>query len=527
MKPQRPQIHRTPSASKRFIAWARVSSARQHEEGWSLDFQKERLQEYSDRCGGTIVKMYVVVETASKQQERQVFQEMLSYARTNASTIDALLVMKIDRAARNMRDWMALEALEDEYGVKLVSVTQQTENTPAGKMMRRTFATFAAYFTDELSDNVRKSMKRRAEAGLFVTLAPFGYRNVKDADGKRRGVDVDPIQSAKVQRIFHLYAYCGHTLDSLRQALFDENTLYTSFQPKFTRSKLHEMLTDRSYIGEVDHLGQWHPGKQTPLIDRPTFDRVQALLGNRTQRAHLMLYAGSLIKCGHCGRPISGEVKTKLVKSTGEYHQYTYYRCSQQYTQPGHPQRRIPERIFEQQILALFDRLRVQDDDVRHWMAEVIRANSGAAVKAAKEQRAAVDLQLAKVRGQKDGLLNLRIAGEVDAETYNRKIIELIDREQRLILQIDAAGREQTDNALTTIRVFELSQQLKTQWVNAEYDAKRRILEIICLNWTLNDVTLFPTMRQPFDVLAEGVISTAIAQDRTRTCTPCGTTTSK
>ncbi len=35
---------------------------------------------------------------------------------------------------------------------------------------------------------------------------------------------------------------------------------------------------------------------------------------------------------------------------------------------------------------------------------------------------------------------------------------------------------------------------------------KRRILEILCLNCRLDDVSLFPTMRKPFDMLAEGLL---------------------
>jgi site-specific DNA recombinase len=41
----------------------------------------------------------------------------------------------------------------------------------------------------------------------------------------------------------------------------------------------------------------------------------------------------------------------------------------------------------------------------------------------------------------------------------------------------------------------------------ADYDAKRRILEIVCLNCELDGVTLVPEIRKPFDVLAEGLIS--------------------
>jgi len=56
------------------------------------------------------------------------------------------------------------------------------------------------------------------------------------------------------------------------------------------------------------------------------------------------------------------------------------------------------------------------------------------------------------------------------------------------------------------IKAFELSQSLTEKWAKADYQAKRQILEIICLNFSLNGVTLVPTIRKPFDVLAEGLL---------------------
>ena len=39
----------------------------------------------------------------------------------------------------------------------------------------------------------------------------------------------------------------------------------------------------------------------------------------------------------------------------------------------------------------------------------------------------------------------------------------------------------------------------------ADHAAKRRILEIVCLNWTLDGVSLVPEMRKPFELVAEGL----------------------
>ncbi len=47
---------------------------------------------------------------------------------------------------------------------------------------------------------------------------------------------------------------------------------------------------------------------------------------------------------------------------------------------------------------------------------------------------------------------------------------------------------------------------LRHQWLTADYAAKRRILEIVCLNCRLIDAKLCPEIRKPFDVLVEGLL---------------------
>ena len=99
--------------------------------------------------------------------------------------------------------------------------------------------------------------------------APFGYLNVR-VNG-RALAEQDPESAWKVRRIFELYAFSDHTLDSLVIALWEEGVRYTVKQPRFKRKHLHDILRDRAYIGEVTYKGQWYPGAHEPIIDRATF----------------------------------------------------------------------------------------------------------------------------------------------------------------------------------------------------------------------------------------------------------------
>ena len=79
-------------------------------------------------------------------------------------------------------------------------------------------------------------------------------RNVR-IDG-RSVVELHPENAAKIRRIFELYGYHSHTLDTLPDALLAEGFQYLPSTPKVGRSKLYAILTDRSYIGEIKFCGQ-------------------------------------------------------------------------------------------------------------------------------------------------------------------------------------------------------------------------------------------------------------------------------
>jgi site-specific DNA recombinase len=110
------------------------------------------------------------------------------------------------------------------------------------------------------------------------------------------------------------------------------------------------------------------------------------------------------------------------------------------------------------------------------------------------------------LEGQKDRLLNLRLLGEIEADTFAAKSTEIRDRAAALTLEIEALNRGHDEDGDIAVKAFELSQSLNDKWLTADYAAKRRILEIVCLNFRLDDVTLCPEWRKPFDILAKGLL---------------------
>ena len=379
--------------------------------------------------------------------------------------------------------------------------SQPFPHTPAGWMQVRNLANFATYQTQQQSLDVREGIERRVRDGLFPQKTPYGYQNYRE--NGRSLVRVHPEHGWKVRRIFDLYAYHGFRIDAIPAQLAKEGVVFTRSKPRFGRSKIGAILQDRAYIGEIRFRDEWWPGTHEHLINAITWQRVQVLLNRGHYQSHQLLYGGELITCGHCGHAVTGEVVGKKLKS-GEVRRHTYYRCSK-YTAPDHPRTRLRQTEIDGQLVEQFQRLRIEDDEVRDWFVEVLRSRTQAAQQEVNERLAELNRQLSAIRGQQDELLNLRLLKEIEAEQFNRKSRELREREGGLTLQIAAMTQDRHDNADIAIKAFELSQTLCSRWVAADYDVKRRILEILCLNLTLDDVSIVPEWRKPFDVLAKGL----------------------
>ena len=273
---------------------------------------------------------------------------------------------------------------------------------------------------------------------------------------------------------------------------------YTAAVPTWTRSKIHNILRDRSYIGELRYKGHWLPDGHQPLVERVVWDRVQSLLGGKVYKGHELVYAGGLIRCGHCGNLITGETVTK---PSGK--QYVYYRCTM-YNKSGHPRVRLTEKQMDEQMVAIFNRVR-QPQAVRDWFARRLRDLTRHDQAESRERTDELQNQLAQLRKQQDQLLNLRLLEEIENNTFRAKSTELRDRSSQLTVQLEAADRSRDERADMALRVFELSQHLAEKWVTADHAEKRTQLDFLFLNLKLDGVSLVPEMRKPFDMLVEGL----------------------
>jgi len=497
-------------AKKQFIALARVSSREQEREGFSLDIQVDALNAEAERRKGKIVKLWRIAETASRNDERTTFKELIAFAKQHAADLDGILFYKIDRAARNLFDYVELERLESQFHVPFFSVTQPTENTPSGRMQRRMLASMASYYTEQQSVDVREGIKRRVESGLFPQKAPYGYRNVRV--DKRGLIEEHPDNGPKVKSVFSLCAAEQLSLEQVQQRLYDEGVFFSDSRPRFPKTTIYAILRNRSYVGEVRYRGEWHPGTHRPLVDQATWERVQRTLSGKNYDFHDLTFAGGLIRCTHCGHVVTGERVVK--KATGKA--YIYYRCSV-YSAPGHPRVRLSEKRLDAKLIAILDKMGVGSDEQQAWFLRQVR-NRNVDERGRDQKRATETARhLSLVIQRRQELLEMRLAGEIPAKVFADKDADLRDREKRLRATASDLSRRIDGDREPSPDRFDLWQSVRAKWGIANRSEKRRILRAVSVEVGLDHSEVILTAAKPFDALGGQVASEGKTENRKKT----------
>src|SRR5262249_16033197 len=191
------------------VLYARVSSKDQEREGFSIPAQRKLLREYARDHDLTILQEFVDVETA-RHAGRANFGAMIAFLKAHP-TCRTILVEKTDRLYRNFRDYLRLEDLQVViHFVKEHSILSP-DSRSSDKLMHNIKVAMAKNYVDNLSEEVKKGMREKAEQGHWPSVAPIGYVN----DLKSHRIEVDPLRGPLVTDIFERYASGGYSLKAL------------------------------------------------------------------------------------------------------------------------------------------------------------------------------------------------------------------------------------------------------------------------------------------------------------------------
>ena len=298
---------------KGFYAYIRTSTVKQGTEGVSLDVQRSEADRLARQKGVQITKYFCEMETAATQG-RPKFTQMIRELR--AGSAEGLILHKIDRGARNLREWSDITDLI-ELNIKVYFVHDALDlTTRGGRLTGDMLAAVAADYVRNLREETKKGILGRLKQGLWPFGAPLGYIN----NGKGQAKTIDPVIGSLVHEAFELYATGAYTLKSLRQTLY-ERGLRTKRNRPISKNALTAIFNNRFYVGVLilRSTGEAFPGIHPPLISVPLFEQVQDVLTGRFRRKcgkHHFFYRGRIL-CRKCSLRLVGE------RQKG----HVYYRC--------------------------------------------------------------------------------------------------------------------------------------------------------------------------------------------------------
>src|ERR1039458_9270987 len=182
-----------------YFAYIRVSTARQGEQGVSLEQQRDAITRYAQHSKLELVQWFEERETAARAG-RPVFTQMIRQLKSGKAR--GVVIHKIDRSARNLRDWADLGEMIDR-GVEVHFANEGLDlNSRGGRLSADIQAVVASDFIRNLKEETKKGFYGRLKQGILPMPAPLGYLNI----GSGKPKEPDARSAPMVRHLFELYS---------------------------------------------------------------------------------------------------------------------------------------------------------------------------------------------------------------------------------------------------------------------------------------------------------------------------------
>lgn len=411
-------------AQGKAIILARVSSRSQEEEGYSLDAQLKLLRQYCTSNNLIAVKEFRITETASKQQGRVIFHEMVRYLKKEK--IEHLAVEKTDRLTRNMRDAVIIDDwLEANENRRLHAVK---ENLLLHKYARSDvkftwsiYLAFAKKYTDGLREEAMKGWAEKLAQGWLPAPPPPGYMTITE-NSKRIHVPNTETMPL-VQQAFELYLLPDQTIATITQYLSDMGLVNSRGRPHI-KSRVARMLRNPFYIGINRFDGKDYPGAQEPIISKKLFEAVQKKMTGKNgigRHKHNPVFKG-MVRCCWCGNRLSWALQK------GRY----YGGCPREKTEC----RKYPylrEDRLEELIVDRLDELKDNDGLILKRLKEALDVEQRQHVGEFRQKMiCTLQDQLKRVESIKDALYDDKLTGYITVEKYEKKLQKIEEQKTQI-----------------------------------------------------------------------------------------------
>lgn len=472
------------------LIYARVSSREQEREGYSIPAQLQLLRDYASKNKLEVVKEFTDAETA-KKSGRTNYNEMLKFIKKSKG-IKTVLVEKTDRLYRNFKDYVELE----DYDLKIHLVKEGSilsDNSKSHeKFIHGIKVLMAKNYIDNLSEEVKKGQKQKAESGEYPSTPPYGYKRLNT---KMIVIDEEPAKL--VQKTYELFSKGDISLDKLRHKLLDEGFIYKPEKPLIGKSHLDKILKNVFYIGEFIYSGNHYKGIHEPLISRELFYKTQQAFRKDNKplyrNEHNFAFAG-MLTCGVCGCAITAEIKKE---------RYVYYHCTNG-KKICDQDKYIKEEDLDVQFLDAINQIHTEETHQK-WIIEALKQINTEKEIFQEERIEALQAQNKKLRERINKIYIDKLDGNISAEFWLEKHNEWnlqLSKNDETIKAHAVANKNYIESA---INVLSIAGKARDMYLRRPVVEKAKLLKILLSNCTVKDGNLSYTYKKPFDIFAKGL----------------------
>lgn len=474
------------------ILLARVST-----EDQTTEQQLPRLIEYANAKGFeyTDADIYDFKESAYKS-DRKEFEKVLSRIDDENETV-ALIADKVDRLVRDFLQYLPrMDELRKSGKVELHFPSENlviTASSPAVDLFKLSIGVaLAQYYSNSISDNVKRKFEDKIRNGELLTKAPFGYRNVPKSETEAKSrIDVEPSEAKIIQRMHDLYAtncYADRTL---------QKQIEKEFGVRIPKSQISRILTNKFYIGIATYHKRnlEYPHIYETILSENIFKKVQEIRDSRTEGKQKSKYGGivadyrATIRCGICGCSISPE------RHRGKM----YYACSNYHR--THRVKYITQEKLTELFSEAFERIQLSTTDVEKIVADLKSLNES------KDNIS--NLRTENLREKQDRLKRMRTKNydnyaddSITKEQYEENEQRYKEEYDNITYQLGTL--EQVDNSfyVSAKLVLELAKQSKALFLQAQPLERQQLIKTTLLNITWDGENLHYDYEKPFNILA-------------------------
>ncbi|MBW4891129.1 recombinase family protein [Mucilaginibacter sp. HMF5004] len=263
--------------SNRAVIYCRVSSEEQVK-GYSLTIQEQLCREFVSAHGFELAEIFIEKGESAKTLDRTELNNMWEFCKQKSNNIQYIVAYKVDRIARNRHDYRELDIKRVKYGLRFRYVSEQFDDSPAGRFMEDMFANMAHFDNDVRTERAMSGMREAMRQGRYVWHAPIGYINAK-IDGKANIIQTD--KAPLMAEVFREIETGLYATDEVRLRMAKKGLVTRKGAP-VTKSQFYRLVRNKVYCGIIDKFGEQHKGSYTPIISEALFNVVQQRLSGRT-----------------------------------------------------------------------------------------------------------------------------------------------------------------------------------------------------------------------------------------------------